>query len=515
MIRVRSLAAVLILGLLGLLASVPAQGQPPPGGTFIDDDGNIHEPAIEAIAAAAITNGCNPPLRTRFCPYRPVRRGEAATFLVRALGAELTAAPASGRFPDVSASAYYAAPIEHLAAAGVLTGYLDGTFRPEATLTRAEMGAVLVRALQAGPPQSTAGFVDVPAQAWFAGHVDRLAELGVTRGCGAKAFCPDAPVSRAEMATFLTRAFRLTAVPTVARLAPLTGLPIADPATFPRRGIAVKIDNHRGARPQTGMADAEVVFETLVEDELTRWMALYHLTDLSKVGPIRSARPTDTGLLLPLGATLAVSGGQPWILDQMEVSGVPIIRATRSPTGFRRIAERTAPHNLYGDVAALRLAGAGWSDEPPPPLWQFGPLPASSTLASRLTLHWSDPLAVTWEWTGTGYRRVVDGLVENELTAHGRLNPIVTDVVIVLVGEVHTVSPPPGTVGRPVPAIETVGSGQAMVMAGGRLVVGGWRRDRLTDPFLLKTTTGEPLAVPPGRAWISVFPSNRPIWSHS
>jgi hypothetical protein len=132
-----------------------------------------------------------------------------------------------------------------------------------------------------------------------------------------------------------------------------------------------------------------------------------------------------------------------------------------------------------------------------------------------LTLHWSDPLAVIWEWTGIGYRRVVDGFVENELTAHGRLNPIVTDVVIVLVGEVHTVSPPPGTVGRPVPAIETIGSGQAMVMAGGRLVLGEWHRDRLTDPFLLKTTTGEPLAVPPGRAWISVFPSNRPIWSHS
>jgi len=88
-------------------------------------------------------------------------------------------------------------------------------------------------------------------------------------------------------------------------------------------------------------------------------------------------------------------------------------------------------------------------------------------------------------------------------------------LVIVLVGEVHMVLPPPGTVGRPVPAIQTVGSGQAMVMAGGRLVLGEWHRDRLTDPLLLETTTGEPLAVPPGRAWISVFPSNRPIWSHS
>ena len=55
-------------------------------GTFTDDDGNIHEPAIEAIAAEGITKGCNPPANDEFCPDGNVTRQEMAAFLVRAKG---------------------------------------------------------------------------------------------------------------------------------------------------------------------------------------------------------------------------------------------------------------------------------------------------------------------------------------------------------------------------------------------------------------------------------------------
>ena len=57
----------------------------PPGGSFVDDDGNVHEGGIEAIAAEGITRGCNPPANDRFCPDRTVTRGQMAVFLARAL----------------------------------------------------------------------------------------------------------------------------------------------------------------------------------------------------------------------------------------------------------------------------------------------------------------------------------------------------------------------------------------------------------------------------------------------
>lgn len=58
----------------------------PPGGSFVDDDGNVHEGSIEAIYEAGITLGCNPPVNDRYCPGQTVTRGQMAAFFVRSLG---------------------------------------------------------------------------------------------------------------------------------------------------------------------------------------------------------------------------------------------------------------------------------------------------------------------------------------------------------------------------------------------------------------------------------------------
>ncbi|HLU30607.1 MAG TPA: hypothetical protein VK088_02515, partial [Acidimicrobiia bacterium] len=82
----RTASMVALVGLM-IAALLPAAAQDlDPGGTFIDDDGNVHEGYIEAIAAEGITRGCNPPTNDRYCPSDPVSRGEMAAFLTRALG---------------------------------------------------------------------------------------------------------------------------------------------------------------------------------------------------------------------------------------------------------------------------------------------------------------------------------------------------------------------------------------------------------------------------------------------
>ncbi|MCP4968761.1 MAG: S-layer homology domain-containing protein, partial [bacterium] len=67
-----------------------ALAQVAPGGTFLDDDNSPHEGAIEAIAAIGVTKGCNPPVNNLFCPGDPVTRGQMAAFLVRALNLPAT-----------------------------------------------------------------------------------------------------------------------------------------------------------------------------------------------------------------------------------------------------------------------------------------------------------------------------------------------------------------------------------------------------------------------------------------
>ena len=201
-----------------LLAAMPAAAATAPGGSFIDDDGAIHEPAIEAIRTAGITEGCDP-VGDRFCPGSEVTRAEMAAFLVRAVGeSPIVDGPQS--FPDVPPAQWYFGAVERAVALGITVGYSDGTFRPEAPVTRAEMAVLMVRALGEAPVDPIGGiFSDVASDSFAAGAVERLWHLEVTLGCGGSPlrFCPAAAVTRAEMASFLARGFALAQEPVPAR----------------------------------------------------------------------------------------------------------------------------------------------------------------------------------------------------------------------------------------------------------------------------------------------------------
>jgi len=203
------LGTALIMAVIGLAPAAFAADLPP-GGSFSDDNGSVHESAIEAIKAAGITSGCNPPSNDRFCPDDPVTRGQMAAFLKRALGLQ---AGAGDQFIDDEDSVFES-DIEALAASGVTLGCnppANDRFCPDDVVTRGQMAAFLVRAFGYDDPGAGNLFSDDDASV-FASDIDRLATAGVTKGCNPPAndrFCADAPVTRAEMATFLTRSLDL------------------------------------------------------------------------------------------------------------------------------------------------------------------------------------------------------------------------------------------------------------------------------------------------------------------
>lgn len=179
-------------------------------GRFIDDDGNFHEPAIETIAALGITLGCNPPDNDRYCPDSPVTRAEMAAFIVRATGGLDPSTKYTGRFPDVPEEAWYALYVEELADMQVTLGYDDGTYRPNAIVTRAEMAAFMTRAFvdPADVVDATGVFVDVPPTSWYADFAETLLDQGITTGCLSTplSYCPNDQVLRDQMASFIARA---------------------------------------------------------------------------------------------------------------------------------------------------------------------------------------------------------------------------------------------------------------------------------------------------------------------
>lgn len=195
-----------LLGLSLLLVALP-------GGAFTDDNGSVHEADIEAIAFAGITRGCNPPGNDHYCPDAAVTRAEMAAFLNRALGL-----PGSSidSFADDDGN-IFETDINAVAAAGITRGCNpppNTEYCPGRSITRGEMATMLVRAFD-HPGSAADWFVDDNSSI-HQGAINSIADAGVTRGCNPPdntRFCPDDPVTRAQMASFLVRSLGLTPRP--------------------------------------------------------------------------------------------------------------------------------------------------------------------------------------------------------------------------------------------------------------------------------------------------------------
>lgn len=167
------------------------------------DTASTHGPQIVRLAEEAVTLGCR---TARFCPGEQVTRREMASFVARAAALR----PRDGQsFLDVTPGTIHIANIEAIRHAAITQGCSDSRYCPGATITRAEMASFLARARGLDLGGGTTRFGDVNGESSHAPAIEAIAAAGYTEGCASGRFCPDAPVSRAEMASFLVRAFAL------------------------------------------------------------------------------------------------------------------------------------------------------------------------------------------------------------------------------------------------------------------------------------------------------------------
>ena len=187
------------------LSGITREGPPPP--PFTDIETSVHYFDIGTIWRAGVTRGCNPPDNNLYCPEQAVTRQQMASFIVRAL--DLAPAPENA-FVDDDGS-IHEGDINSLAVAGITRGCnppANDRFCPEKAVTRGEMAAFLVRAYGYIDPGPGNLFIDDDGSV-FAADIDRLATAGVTKGCNPPAndrYCPNDPVTREQMASFLARA---------------------------------------------------------------------------------------------------------------------------------------------------------------------------------------------------------------------------------------------------------------------------------------------------------------------
>ncbi|MGA7227137.1 MAG: SpoIID/LytB domain-containing protein [Acidimicrobiia bacterium] len=174
----------------------------PPG--FNDIDGHIFENAIKWLAFEGITEGCNPPSNTNFCPDSKVTRGEMAVFLSRALQLPT---PIADHFND-DTGMFYEGAANRIYEAGITVGCGNGKYCGESLLPREQMAALLARTLSL--PVTASDYFEDDAGSQFEGAINKIAEAQITLGCNPPIndrFCPKDYVTRGQMAAFFKRAW--------------------------------------------------------------------------------------------------------------------------------------------------------------------------------------------------------------------------------------------------------------------------------------------------------------------
>jgi hypothetical protein len=281
----------------------------------------------------------------------------------------------------------------------------------------------------------------------------------------------------------------------------VNGLEVENSNLLDRRVLAVKIDNHPNARPHSGIDEADMVIEMLVEG-VTRFITIWHESDSDYLGPNRSGRPTDSELLPAFNEpTFTISGAQGWVQNMITGNGVSLIKELSE--GTFRISGRSAPHNLYVDTFTLRETAdeREYPNEPPEgPIWEFGPLPADATPASSVDIRFAGN-GVVWDWDEAEglWLRTVQGRESMVRDEEGNETRLGVPVMVALYVEQYS--------NNGLPSSHTLGSGEAYVFADGKYVQGTWEREEMTDWFTLTDEDGNVIAVPPGQVWLSLVPS--------
>ena len=179
------------------------------------EEAGVHRGAVEALDAAGILRGtgCT---SDRLCPKEPLPRWAMAVWLVRALDGRDPPRSGGSRFADVASWQWWAPHVERLADLGVTKGCRTGPARfcPDRPVTRAQTASFLQRAFRLSPAPS-AGFTDTRGST-HESAIDALAEAGITVGCSDAPFryCPNTPVSRAQMASLVHGSLRFNATVT-------------------------------------------------------------------------------------------------------------------------------------------------------------------------------------------------------------------------------------------------------------------------------------------------------------
>lgn len=293
---------------------------------------------------------------------------------------------------------------------------------------------------------------------------------------------------------------------------PLSGLLVADEAATNQAVTGVMIPNDTyGARPQSGLVDAGVVFEAICEGGITRFLALFQNEIPKVIGPIRSVRMYYLSWAAGFQASIAHVGGNMDVLSELQSGQYRDIDQFSNSDTYWRDETRGMPNNMYTDPTHLDTLNTslGYVNSKFTPFPKKDGVVATTLTASNISISVStdqfnssyvfDPLT-------NKYARSQAGEPHND--ADGR--QISPSTVIAMFVDEESLSEPENH-----EQITTIGSGRAVIFQNGTATESIWTKTGQFDQITFADTAGNPVTLNRGQTWITAVPNGRgdAIWN--
>lgn len=291
---------------------------------------------------------------------------------------------------------------------------------------------------------------------------------------------------------------------------PLTGLSVDDPAKLRRRPLCVVINNSPIARPQYGLAEAEIVYEYIMEGRaVTRYTAIYLVGEAGRIGPVRSARLINYVLSPQYDCALVASGGNDhtrWLLKHK--ADFPYLDIDLDDPGNNIYSYSIGKHwetRLQTNSALLRKWLRDWEEEKGQQLrgFAFDSEPPASASGQSVHIPYSKDSAVDWVYDAVQGRYLRSVAGEAHLDAATQKQLSAANVIIQTVEHLPT-EWVEDSLGNTSIDMVMVGEGKALVLRDGVLIEGFWRA---LDPHQMpefRDASGRIIPLKPGNSWIEV-----------
>jgi hypothetical protein len=264
--------------------------------------------------------------------------------------------------------------------------------------------------------------------------------------------------------------------------------------------VVVKIDNTNNAMPQSGLAQADIIYQELVESGLTRLAAVYSSRTPTYVGPVRSGRETDIELLAQYSrVTLAYSGAQHGVLRKIRAANLVNGRYDDALSAYTLAPTRHRPYSTY--VSIPRLIGIKPGAKARNIGFRFGKLAAGARKAASLRLRWSQYVTNTIRYDAKSRRW--------QVSVNGRRQVSMDNVIVQYVSvhrsRYHDVN------GANSPLSRTVGRGKGLLFRDGRVIAIRWSRKAKRRATTWTDAKGNPMTLRTGTTYVMLVPKGRKV----